>query len=261
MLKKDKWIRKILSLLGRRPQVYLYALCWNDEKMLPYFFKHYNKIVDKYFIFDNGSTDKSIELLKANKKVILGKFEVKGNSFVQEATDFYNDIWKNSYGKADWVIICNIDEFFYHPEGFKKYLKKCYKEQYSIIQPIGYEMISDLFPNDTSKQLYEQIRHGFRSTAMDKPQIFNPDKIKAINFRPGRHTADPIGVITTAQNECKLLHFKYIGMEYWLPRQNELKTGLRELDLQNKWGVQYIWEDEEKIQIFNEYKKNAAIVI
>ena len=60
--------------------VHVYGLCWNEEKMLPYFFKHYDDIADQYFIFDNNSTDNSLSILKANPKVVLDKFEVMGDS-------------------------------------------------------------------------------------------------------------------------------------------------------------------------------------
>jgi len=37
--------------------------------MLPLFFRNYDPWVDQYFIYDDGSTDGSIETLKAHPKV------------------------------------------------------------------------------------------------------------------------------------------------------------------------------------------------
>src|SRR5688572_6249373 len=108
----------------RDVEVHLYALCWNEERMLPYFFRHYDSLVNRYFIFDNGSTDRSVEMLKLNPKVTLGSFKVEGDSFVIAALNHYNECWKQRRGQADWVIVCNIDEHIYHPD-LKSYLSKC----------------------------------------------------------------------------------------------------------------------------------------
>ena len=51
--------------------VHVYALCWNEEKMLPFFFKHYDNIADQYFIFDNDSRDNSLSMLKEILKLLL----------------------------------------------------------------------------------------------------------------------------------------------------------------------------------------------
>jgi hypothetical protein len=49
--------------------VRLYATGWNEEKMLPYFFPHYDTLVSRYFVFDDGFTDRSVDLLNAHPKV------------------------------------------------------------------------------------------------------------------------------------------------------------------------------------------------
>ena len=44
----------LLNMGRERPlRVHLYAQCWNDEFMLPYFFRHYDSFVDRYVIFDD----------------------------------------------------------------------------------------------------------------------------------------------------------------------------------------------------------------
>ena len=65
-------------------KIHLYCLCWNDARMLPYFFRHYDDIVERYFIFDNGSTDGSLALLDSHPRVETTHFEVPGDSFVDE---------------------------------------------------------------------------------------------------------------------------------------------------------------------------------
>jgi hypothetical protein len=252
---------KLLYLKKKKLTVHLYALCWNDEMMLPHFFRHYDLVVDKYFIFDSGSTDKSLDIIKANKKAVVENFKIESDSFVLDALQFYNHAWKKSRGKADWIILCNIDELFYHPDSLKTYLKRCQLEKATIIVPEGYEMTADKFPVNINVPIYEMINTGFRDTKMDKPQVFDPNKISEINFKVGRHTAIPEGYVQYATEKWMLLHYKYIGMEYWLPRQNELRTGLREKDLKENWGEQYTWEDKEKIRKYTEYKNQSQRIL
>jgi len=47
------------SIVQRSLTVHVYATCWNEEKMLPYFFRHYDTLVSRYFVFNDGSTDHS----------------------------------------------------------------------------------------------------------------------------------------------------------------------------------------------------------
>ncbi|MDM5356375.1 glycosyltransferase family 2 protein (plasmid) [Peribacillus sp. RS7] len=240
--------------------IHLYALCWNEEKMLPYFFKHYDNIVDQYYIFDNDSTDNSLSILRSHSKVNVNKFEIQGFSVVQSTLDQYNQCWKHNKVKADWVIICNIDEHFYHPN-FRKYLEECTSNGITLIVPEGYEMVSDLFPN-SNEPLYESIRYGVKKEYLDKPQIFNPSEIKDINFSVGRHSASPTGNVKKPSNkEILLLHYKYIGFNYLNRRLSELRTRLRVMDHINKWGYHYLWDEEKKLQEFEKLKKESVKVL
>lgn len=206
----------------REVKIHVYALCWDEERMLPCFFRHYDELAARYFIFDNGSTDRSVEMLKLNYKVTLGRFEVKGDSFVAEALSHYNECWKQSRGQADRVITCNVDEHIYHP-GLMSYLRRCKSLGISLVISEGYKMVSDFFP-ETDKPLYETVRHGMRDKSRDKPEIFDPNKIDEINFVPCRHAASPSGkLITPREVKVKLLHYKYIGLEYLLRRHHELR--------------------------------------
>src|SRR5271170_7221525 len=102
--------------------VHLYCLCWNDARMLPFFFKHFDKFVDKYFIYDNGSTDDSLSILEKHGSVEISHFDVEGDSFVDEERRLGDTIWKGS--NADWVIVTDIDVHTHHPD-LLGYLRRC----------------------------------------------------------------------------------------------------------------------------------------
>src|SRR5690606_27797257 len=100
---------------------------------------------------DNGSDDGSLELLKNHPRVEIREFpKLENESFVLTAQKMHNDSWKESRGKADWVIMTAIDEFLIPTDNAKKnlteYLINCRKKGVTAIPALGYQMISDEFP-------------------------------------------------------------------------------------------------------------------
>ena len=223
--------------------VHIYSMCWNEGAMLPYYLTHYEPFVDNFFIYDDSSTDDSLKVLRNHPKVVLGKFDRQADSFVESAKIFYNTIWKNSRGVADWVALCNIDEHYYRPN-LRDYLKRCKAEGITAIPARGYQMISDEFP-EFDGLLCDNIDTGMRWGKMDKLSFFDPDAINP-KFAGGRHKCFPEGNVKFPKRiTMKLLHYKYLGLEYVITRHVELKSGLTNRDVKNLWGKQYCWSKEE----------------
>lgn len=215
--------------------------------MLPFFFRHYDPLVARYFVFDNGSTDRSINLLTQHPKVTLGGFRTVGDSVIQEAPAFYETVWHRSRGEADWILIVNIDELLHHPDG-KRYFKRSIRSGVTIIVTTGYEMVSDAFPNP-DQHLTQSITSGVRVTRMDKMCAFRPDAIRRINYGPGRHTANPKGrIVYPATPELSLLHYKYLGEPYLLERYAELRARIPDSDRRHGRGFQYFRSEGRIVQ-------------
>ena len=99
-------------------KIHLYARCWNERDMLPFFFLHYDNLVQRYIIYDDASTDNSQEILRLNPKVELRPMPpyCDPESRISSALALQETCWKESRGIADWVIVTDIDEHLYHPD-------------------------------------------------------------------------------------------------------------------------------------------------
>jgi FkbM family methyltransferase len=229
----------------QRDSVHLYTLCWNDGRMLPYFFKHYGPLVDRFFVFDNGSTDGSLQMLAGDDRVQVSHFRTEFDSFADTELRLSEEMWKNSNGLADWVLVVDIDEHLYH-EDLRSYLGLCRQRGITAIKTVGYEMISEIFP-DASARLCDVVANGVRCPEYhDKMCLFDPSAITRTNFGYGRHSASPEGRVKwPAVHEVLLLHYKKLGVEYEITRSAELKAGLRSRDIERNMGSQYLLSPEE----------------
>jgi glycosyltransferase involved in cell wall biosynthesis len=54
----------VVKKVGSNMKIWAYAICWNEEVMLPYYLKHYEKFCEKIIIYDNMSTDNSRNIIK-----------------------------------------------------------------------------------------------------------------------------------------------------------------------------------------------------
>ena len=212
--------------------------------MIPYYFRHYGPIGTRFYIYDDNSNDKSLEMLSGDPRVSIKRFTKSSDSYIASSLQLYNKFWKQSRGKADWVIICSMDEHIYHPN-LCNFLLKCKNDGITILKAEGYQMISDKFPL-TNKRLCDIITRGISWSQMNKTAIFNPNEIEEINYTIGRHSAEPSGNVKYPEKEnIKLLHFKYLGLDYLIERSAELRTGLKEIDIEKGWGHRYLWKKEK----------------
>ena len=222
-------------------KVDLYTICWNEADTLGFFFRHYDSIVDRYVIYDDGSDDGSLDILSAHPRVEVRRF-TRGvaDSFVKSHQALQNTVWKESRGKADWVIITAIDEHLVLPGGapLRAYLQACGSGGINAVPAIGFQMVADHFPAPDAV-LSRALTKGAPFGKMNKLSIFSPDEVSP-SFTPGRHKAVLSGgAIYPDRDELMLLHYKFIDFERTLKRQQALNERLGEIDRKNRWGYHY----------------------
>lgn len=257
------------SLSNNMAKVHLYTLTYNEEKILPFFFQHYEKFVDKFFIYDNNSTDGTVALCKARKdtKVIPWDSNGKMDSFT--LTEMRNKIWKKSRGKADFVIVCDADEFLYFtsPTMIKKMLTMMKRKKISVLKPLGFGMLSKSFPVFGVMPITELVQRGIRTPMMDKCVLFNPNLIDEMNFSLGSHYCLPEGQVKVckAKKETvfhpQLLHYKSLGIEYALERKRLFRKRVPKKNVKMGISKHYFADDEQFIEATNKALRKAKYVI
>jgi len=234
----------------------IYALCHQEAKMIPYFMRHYNQY-GKVFLFEGHSTDGSKELAESLGATIIpidtGN-EIRDDIF----TDLKNNYWKNS--KADWVIMCDVDEFVYHPN-FIEYLKTL---ESTVILPKWYEMFSDVFPT-TQGQIYEEANMGFyfdpKIYTNSKACLFKPLELTEINYEPGCHVAHPTGNVKIGnESEIICMHMRHLSLDYVMDRNAYFSKRRSAINKEKGWGS-HLESPREGVQSwFDIHKPNLVKV-
>lgn len=175
----------------------IFSIMWNEEFMLPYFLKHYEKYADKIFIIDDHSTDKTAEIAKAHPKVVYSEYGFEGLN-EDEFNDTFYSFYKNN--PSDWAIVADGDEFIMGLETLKD-------ESSGVLKTMGYMMVGKTGKLEDCKKV--------RMRSFDKPVVFDPSL--DVRFGDGRHSVN----LPTKKSDLELWHYKYPSREYYLKRNLE----------------------------------------
>jgi len=241
-------------------KTHLYTLCWNEADMLEFFFRNYDPWVDRYIVFDDGSTDGSIEILKEHPKVDLRKWNrAYPDSYLISQTDWLNEAWQESRGCADWAVIVDIDEHLFAPQFPMLNLLERYKSQsITLVPALGFQMLSEDFP-DVAEHLVQSRARGTPWPEMCKLSIINPNAIDESNFTGGRHTANAVGRLKLPQrDELLLLHYKYLGFERTLEKMSAQYDNMETFDANTGLLFHFGWSRQKLCDYLDALLKDSV---
>jgi len=232
----------------------VFAICYNEEIILPYFLRHYKQFANNITIYDNMSTDNSVKIMNENGVNVI-PFDT--NNMFEESVliNIRNTCWKNS--DADWVIVCDTDELIYHPN----LIETLETIDATHIVTEGHEMMSEILPT-TDGQIYDELSRGFSKVDYSKPCLFKPSEIKEIDFGPGSHTATPNGNVISVNNSgIKLLHYKYLNREVLINKYSHYAIRQSPEMKSNGWGNYQQWTADVLNKQFDEWLVNCSEII
>jgi glycosyltransferase involved in cell wall biosynthesis len=243
-------------------KITLYTFCYNEKDILPYFLNHYSKIVDKIVVFENQSTDNSVEILKSFKGCEIEIRDYNTNNQIQDDTLMWtkNNCWKDD--NSDYIIVLDIDEFLYHPN-LREFIESNPKIDY--FRPVGYDMVSDGVPTDYTKQIYEIIREGAFSINYSKNVLFKRKFVTETGFGYGAHSAHYRGkkplIEYVSNGALKLLHYKCIDLEYVIEKHKHYGERRSEFNKKLGLGLHYDFTREQIESDFKNLKSNAKQIV
>lgn len=209
-------------------KIHVYSVMRNEIVLLPYFLRHYEQFAEKIYVFDDKSDDGTKELLEQHPLVTVLPIEEK-------VTDEYiGSVLFTRYRSlsrrvADWVICVAGDEFVYHPK-ITEVLEQCKAEGKRKIKCSGFTMFSS-HPPTTSGQIYDEIKRGLPCRFSNKTVVFDPELLMV--WKLGTHSVRKNRRAPAwADTGIKLLHYRFLGEEYYLSRCRK-----NAVDLSPKWNV------------------------
>ena len=96
-------------------KIALITLCYNESKIMPFVIDYWKQFVTHAYVFDNGSTDSSREILsKYDWITVIDYSHLTGNKLddIMNA-NIKNNFWKTIKDNYDWIVVCDFDECLY----------------------------------------------------------------------------------------------------------------------------------------------------
>lgn len=228
-------------------KLYGVTLTYNESKMIPYVMPYYVRLgIDKLIVYDNQSTDNTVELLKQYPFVEVRTFTTNHTFNDKAHIDLKNKVYKEFIDDdVKWMMVTDFDEVIYYDgDNFKEYLMNKTLEGYNYYDKKMINVISEHFPAINDNLVHENVNFGnyWENLGM-KTTLFYINDITTLRYTPGCHKC----FFTTKKTKKNLkddkhlmsFHLKYIDFDYNLEKFKIYSNRLSDLNRKKKWGLQY----------------------
>ena len=223
--------------------------------MAPYAMKYLEHMrFDKLIVYDNQSSDNTVELLKKYNFVEVRTLNTGGEKSNQKITDIKNSVWKEFKDEENaWMFVSDFDEVIYYDGDLKEYLEEKSEEGYNYLNQDMIETVCEHFPNK-ERYVHEDCDGGYfwgnTNEGGCKMTLFKLDTFSKINYIAGAHrvtvTLNSNKVLKSLNDlEIKSFHLKNIDFEYCLSRKNLANKRRGRDDRRRGYGKQYEINDAD----------------
>jgi hypothetical protein len=255
----------------RVTSLHVYTFNWNERPLVPFFLRHWSQVAEKIVVLDHHSDDGSAEMLLAAGCTVR-PYGSPGRYVIGEQDAARQNCWHEVRGEAralaappTWVAVVDFDEFLWHPD-LGRFLDHATAEGHSVLRPVGFEMMSDTFPDASGRPLTAQVRRGFRHFQYCKPCLFRPDRVASMRFASGAHSANPVDadgqpVPITDVSDLKLLHYRRLSFDHYLSRSRAQLARLDPSELAAGRGFHLAESEEHLRRVWDELDSQAVEVL
>jgi glycosyltransferase involved in cell wall biosynthesis len=207
----------------------VYTITYNEELLMQFMIDHWrNRFPGCHIvIYDNKSTDKTVEIALANNCEVRG---YESNNTLNDGVHMHikNTCWMDA--KTDWVVVCDLDELL---EIDQAELLNEESNGTTIINTEGWSMV-----NLNDDYDFKSMRHGHPDVRYNKRIMFNKKHISHINYGAGAHDCSPIGNVKYSSKIYTLHHYIFINPDKTVAKSLLTAKRLSQANLQNNWGHQ-----------------------
>jgi len=197
--------------------IHVYALCYNEEVLIPHMVSHYRKWLPSCAItvIDNYSTDKSVEVAHQLGCEVL-RFGSEGIMDDRVHAGIKNSIWKQL--TDGWVIVIDMDEFLCVTEDDLHYE---FDQGTAILQTKMIDMIGDSQTADLTDIDIHAIKKYVIRCEPGKRVCFRRERIGETHYTMGAEACNPHGPMGVHERPVKesskvyiLKHLAYLGLPF-----------------------------------------------
>ena len=248
-----------------------YKICWitlckNEIDIIPFCVDYWKRIADKVVVYDNGSTDGSIEELSKHQFIDVRHFVSEGQNELIQKTIKENAYleFKNDY---DVVIITDMDEVFYFND-LEPLLGEMIDGGYNcMITPI-YSLCEDSKPLYEQGKYLHQLCHKFYKQKMNhmkdfedvsKISIFNTRVTDKIEMSVGQHYVKTYPTMQIIYEDTGFnLHIdKGFGVQYKYEVRQKMNKNLSDFNKRYNMCIEYADSYDKLKQEYEDNQKKS----
>lgn len=203
-------------------------------------------------VYDNQSTDRTVEIAKANSCEIR-HYDSGGQVNDQMLWDTKNTCWKTA--DTDWVLVCDLDEMLDITE------EQLIAEDAKGITKIKcncWHMVNMQDNLDVRGIIYGT--RNLKDTVYDKDLLFNKKYVDINYINNDCHFTRSRGKVVNSQ-PYKMYHYKYVNPDLFVNKQKISAIRLSDINRKNGWGVQCLRDEVNLRQEFQQARDTAVKVL
>ena len=244
----------------------LITLCFNEIDILPFCQQYWERLGCDVVVYDNGSTDGSIEYLLKLPYVTVKHFDSEGQDDTIQKT-VKEQAYLDYKDKYDIIIITDLDELFYFND-FKTISEAFVSGGYNVLITPIISLCEDSKPPYMKDKLLHEQCHKFYKQRMNhmrgladysKLSIFNTKVTEKVNMSVGQHfvQTSPQMKILLAKNDFCLHIDKGFGIEYKYKIRQKMNDNLSDTNKRYGMCVEYADSFEKLEKEYIEHQENC----